>query len=203
MVGFYVMRYLCTVCRLFEETDEDGGGTVDSDELFSLLVDLGMDGVTMEQVESIIQTYDVDGSSALGLDEFQVFLKQQAIRAKIRLNDLTMDPFLALAGSPEERYVPSKTGFLCLDVCPGLDPKENIPALSACDRVQLFEAALSTVDHVKMIRFAIQGVKLRLEEAQSIYYKLLPDLRDKSEVVKMVLPFIINTTDTIQFISQI
>ena len=63
---------------LFNDTDVDGGGKVDSNELLSLLTSLGMVGVTMEQVNSIIESYDVDGSASLGLPEFQLFLKGQA-----------------------------------------------------------------------------------------------------------------------------
>ena len=117
------------------------------------------------------------------------------------MNDLIYSPYLALSSHPGVPYKPPKSGLLCLDVIPGADPKENIPALSACDRVCVFEAAMSSVDSVKMISYAIQGVKLRLEEAQNMYYKLLPELRSKSDVVKLILPYIINTADTKQFVN--
>ena len=122
------------------------------------------------------------------------------VRAKVRLDDLIFSPYLALASHPGVPYKPPKSGLLCLDVIPGADAKENIPALSACDRVCVFEAAMSSVDSVKMISYAIQGVKLRLEEAQNMYYKLLPEIQNKSEVVKLILPYVINAADTKQFV---
>ena len=64
--------------NLFNETDEDGGGSLDRMEVLHLLTSVGMIGVTLEEVDAIIQSYDVDGSASLGLPEFQLFLKEQA-----------------------------------------------------------------------------------------------------------------------------
>lgn len=184
---------------------------------------VGMEGVTTDQVDSIIQNFDVDGSPTLTIDQFIQFLKQQSLRSQVRLKDLTLDPYIVLRNEPirknnplntlsekdmdeelfyytRNRYVPPTTGMLYLDISPGLEPKKDARALSACDRVNLFEAALSNVDQVKMVGYAIQGTRLRLEEAQSIYYKLLPELRDKAKVVTMILPYIADTEDTKQFV---
>ena len=187
--------------RLFEETDTDGGGTLDSEELNRLLEDLGMHDLTDEQVDAIIQYYDIEGQEALGMEEFLSFLKDQSDRATVRLNDMTCIPFLALDSAPSAKYVPPRTGVLCLDIAPGGRRKKNIPALSAGDRISLFEAALESVDHVKMISFAIQGTRLRLEEAQNIYHKLLIDIPHKDQVISMILPYIYDSSDCKQFVN--
>jgi Ca2+-binding EF-hand superfamily protein len=57
------------VRELFDEIDEDGGGSLDKDELRELLEKLGLE-VTDEKVDSVMLEMDADGEGAVELQEF-------------------------------------------------------------------------------------------------------------------------------------
>jgi len=50
---------------LFHEADEDGGGSLDGEELTDLLTSVGMD-VTPDMIDDIMDLYDIDGQGAIG-----------------------------------------------------------------------------------------------------------------------------------------
>lgn len=65
------------VKELFEETDEDGGGSLDHSEISGLIKRLGME-MTQEQMEAAFAEMDADGEGAIEMVEFEQwwFLKK-------------------------------------------------------------------------------------------------------------------------------
>jgi Ca2+-binding EF-hand superfamily protein/Ran GTPase-activating protein (RanGAP) involved in mRNA processing and transport len=62
--------------RLFKEYDADESGSLDVDELKSLLDSIGLH-IELSVLEEAFDTHDIDGAGELELDEFQEFVREQ------------------------------------------------------------------------------------------------------------------------------
>ena len=75
------------VRELFDEIDEDGGGSLDKNELRQLLEKLGLE-VTDERVDSIFREMDADGEGAVELQEFLWWWKKAGKEFREKLTKL-------------------------------------------------------------------------------------------------------------------
>ena len=82
------------VRELFDEIDEDGGGSLDKEELRELLEKLGMD-VDDEKVDSVMLEMDADGEGTVELQEFLWWWKkagseyrEKMMKLKDEMNDV-------------------------------------------------------------------------------------------------------------------
>merc|ERR1711988_814988 len=58
------------VRELFEETDTDGGGSLDHEEIQGLISRLGME-MTAAQMQATFEKMDADGEGAIDMEEFE------------------------------------------------------------------------------------------------------------------------------------
>ncbi len=75
------------VRELFDEIDEDGGGSLDKEEVAELLEKLGLD-VTPEKVDSIMFEMDADGQGDVELQEFLWWWKKAGKEYREKLTKL-------------------------------------------------------------------------------------------------------------------
>ena len=55
--------------QVFELLDKDGGGSLDAEELYSVLKDLDIN-ISLEEISSVLQELDKDGNGEIDFDEF-------------------------------------------------------------------------------------------------------------------------------------
>lgn len=57
------------ILKVFELLDHDGGGTINSEELYNSLKDLDI-GIKREEIDFVLQELDNDGNGEIDFDEF-------------------------------------------------------------------------------------------------------------------------------------
>ena len=74
-----------SLVEAFKKYDEDGGGTIDCDELAALLRDCGLKDLATADVEELFAEADADGSGEIDFDEFKKMIATlEAREAKYR-----------------------------------------------------------------------------------------------------------------------
>lgn len=86
---------------LFLETDLDGSGELDADELQQLMQKIGIQ-MDLELIEEAINVVDVDGGGTMGITEFFLLLKSLKKDATLRLDDLIYEKIMALRAAPNQ-----------------------------------------------------------------------------------------------------
>ena len=151
---------------LFHEADEDGGGSIDGEELTALLESVGMD-VTPDMIDDILDVYDLDGEGAIGLPEFLAFLRAQYNESVSRLAEMTEERIMAAPSKPKEKYRVPRSGFLTLMVMDGFTRKEKYSVINSCD--QDYAKEVSSGDASNMLSFALANSKIRFGEAMTMF----------------------------------
>jgi len=165
--------------QLFHEADEDGGGSIDHDELTDLLTSVGMD-VTPDMIEDILDQYDIDGQGAIGMPEFLAFLKSQYKEATTRLEEMTEERIMASPANPNRKYQPPRTGKLIFYVMDGFTRKAKYSVMSSSDQ----EYAKSVSSEVAaMLGFAVANSKVRLGEAMQMFNTMYGEGGQKATIL--------------------
>ena len=165
--------------QLFHEADEDGGGSIDGDELTDLLTSVGME-VTPDMVEDLLDQYDIDGQGAIGLPEFLAFLKNQYKEAVTRLEEMTEERIMATAAAPNKKYQPPRSGKLIFYVMDGFTRKAKFSVISSCDQ----EYAKTVSSQVaEMLGFAVANSKVRLGEAIQMFNTMYAEGGQKANIL--------------------
>ena len=55
--------------QVFELLDRDGGGSLDAQELYTVMKELDIE-VSLDEIESVLQELDKDGNGEIDFDEF-------------------------------------------------------------------------------------------------------------------------------------
>ena len=188
--------------RLFQETDEDGSGELDKDEIENLLKKMGLD-ITQERLDEIFYLYDVDGGGTVELAEFLTFLRTQAVEAKARANDLASSPILVPKDHHNSgKYKPPVSGILKMKVIDAFAQKLIFRTMSSADKDCIKHVASNVKESALMIFHGIENAKLRLDEAISLFKTLLSDMNDPIALVCKLLPQVSSANDARQFINN-
>ncbi len=188
--------------RLFQETDEDGSGELDKDEIENLLKKMGLD-ITQERLDEIFYLYDVDGGGTVELAEFLTFLRTQAAEAKARAHDLASSPiFVPKDHNNSRKYKPPLSGFLRMKVIDAFAQKLIFRTMSSADKDCIKHVASNVKESALMIFHGIENAKLRLDEAISLFKTLILDMNDPIALVCKLLPQISSANDARQFINN-
>ena len=119
--------------KLFKDTDTDGSGYIDVDELHVLMSSIGIN-MTRDGVESMMAAVDIDGGGEMDEAEFYVLLKSIARDARNKLKDLLETLVMSEVGKPQgEQYRPPRDGVIEIDVIEGLTGKKLYRNLSVVD----------------------------------------------------------------------
>ena len=138
-------------------------------------------------------TYDLDGEGALELNEFLQFLRSQHDEAINRLKEMAECPIMCLASKPGERYIPPRRGTLHFKVTDSFQTSDTQRVMSSFDYKNILTLIQSSqLDITEGFIMATKSSKLRLQEASSIYQLLYGECRDKSKVLAMLLPIMLN-----------
>lgn len=188
--------------RLFQETDEDGSGELDKDEIENLLKKMGLD-ITQERLDEIFYLYDVDGGGTVELAEFLTFLRTQAVEAKARAHDLASAPiFVPKDQNHLRKYKPPLTGVLRMKVIDAFVQKLVFRTMSSADKDCIKHVASNVKESALMIFHGIENAKLRLDEAISLFKTLILDMNDPIALACKLLPQIASANDARQFINN-
>jgi hypothetical protein len=87
--------------KIFKEMDQDGSGELDKHELSALLSSLGIE-MDPKRLDDVMNTYDLDGSGKIELNEFLFFLQSKREESASRLQDILSAPIYTLEGSNEQ-----------------------------------------------------------------------------------------------------
>ena len=165
--------------QFFHEADEDGGGSIDADELTDLLTSVGMD-VTPDMIEDILDQYDIDGQGAIGMPEFLAFLKSQYKEATLRLEEMTEERIMATPNNPHKKYQPPRSGKCIFYVMDGFTRKAKYSVMSSSD--QEYAKTVSS-EIATMLGFAVQNSKVRLGEAMQMFSTMYNEGGQKATIL--------------------
>eukprot|EP00606_Chrysophyceae_sp_TOSAG23-5_P000693 GSChrysophyteH2.ASY1.ANO1.40.1 assembled CDS len=186
--------------QLFHETDEDdGGGSLDHEELTDLLTSVGMD-VTPDMIEDIMDMYDIDGEGAIGLPEFLAFLKSQYKEATTRLEEMTEERIMASPNKPNTKYVPPRTGKLHFYVMDGFTRKAKYSVMSSCD--QEYAKTVSS-DVAAMLGFAVANSKVRLGEAMQMFSTMYGEGGSKATILAELIVKLAEPSDCKKLVMKV
>ena len=83
--------------RLFQETDIDGSGELDKNELGNLMFRMGI-RMNEKRLEDLMNKFDVDSGGKIEVNEFLMLLKSQQQDAANRIKELLEQPVYAIKG---------------------------------------------------------------------------------------------------------
>lgn len=213
--------------QFFNSIDIDGSGELDRDEFKMLMDKMGIE-LDEDRLEEVFDTYDTDQGGTIGTDEFLVFLRRQKVDAEKRLFDLTLTPSFCLKAdqafnlqlhkddiaarksklpgyTPKQRKkfeVPT-SGKMVVQVEDGFKRKAIFRTVTVADKESIEEVAEGTNDTVAMNSFGVMGVKLRLDEALSLYNVMTMESRNKAKVLSKILPQLANPADARMLVQKV
>ena len=82
-----------------------------------------------------------------------------------------------------------------MEVMDGFKRKAIYRTVTATDKDSIEAVAASTTDSVAMTSFGVMGVKLRLDEAVSLYQLMTMESRNKAKVLSKILPQLANPNE--------
>jgi Ran GTPase-activating protein (RanGAP) involved in mRNA processing and transport len=185
--------------QLFHEADEDGGGSIDHEELSDLLTSVGMD-VTPDMIEDIMDLYDIDGEGAIGMPEFLAFLKSQYKEATTRLEEMTEERIMATLTQPNKKYQPPRQGKLHFYVMDGFTRKAKFSVMSSCD--QDYAKTVSS-DVATMLGFAVSNSKIRLGEAMQMFNTMYNEGGQKAQILAELVVKLADPSDCKKLVMKV
>eukprot|EP01034_Spumella_vulgaris_P028670 gene28670-35569_t len=180
--------------QLFQETDEDGSGELDKQELGNLMTRMGLQ-MSDKRLSEVMDKFDVDQGGKIEIHEFLMLLKSQHQEAIARIKELIEAPVMALkTDKMKNRYLPPETGKLNIKasglVMDGFARKEMYRIMSSCDKDYIDEVAKDIgggSNSTNMISSSLQGTKLRLDEGLAVAHGMLQDSPDKVAIIKKMI----------------
>lgn len=191
-----------TSIKLFQEIDKDGSGELDKEELADLVNKLGIT-LSPRRIDEIFYMYDVDQGGTIDMSEFLAFLKGQFNETQSRLTDLTQDPVMVLKhDKTKKRWVPPKVGKINMKVIHGFAHKPIHKILTSCDKDFIYRVAQDAGENmIQLMSLSVETLKMRLDEALSIYETMMKETNNKVDVLVKLLPQITSSVDARQLVS--
>ena len=213
--------------QFFNSIDIDGSGELDREEFKMLMDKMGIE-LDEDRLEEVFDTYDTDQGGTIGTDEFLVFLRRQRVDAEKRLFDLTLTPAFCLKSDQafnqqlhkedaaarkkqtagyslkqRKKFEVPSYGKMVLQVEDGFKRKQIFRTVTVVDKESIEEVAEGTNDAVAMNSFGVMGVKLRLDEALSLYNVMTMESRNKAKVLSKILPQLANPSDARMLVQKV
>jgi hypothetical protein len=186
--------------QLFSEYDDDGNGSLDVDEIFKLIQNIG---ITFDRPTLVkaIDLFDVDGAGTLGHDEFLQFLRAQREEARARIKELTENPIMASSKLTSMKYIPPKVGTMYVDIEDSFSSKGS-DAMMSTDAHDMMMDMISggTASRAKVLTFSIQHAKIHLREAEKIFQTMSTEIKDPAVIVQKLLPRMSNVKEAKQLL---
>ena len=132
-------------CRLkFLEYDKDKKGSLESNEFFALIDELGF-LFTNKMKAMVMHLYDSDHSGSIEFEEYMAFISRLHVDCQYRIRDIesTARTCLATSGTVK-RYIPPRSGVLHLEVLKSYTAAEDSRALTSEQCENLISSAKNT-----------------------------------------------------------
>lgn len=198
---------------LFRDFDVDGSGSLDRDELESLISALGIDNAH-QMVKELLSIYDADNSGVVEEGEFSDFLdgmKKNIDRSKSRQTQIS---FLSLveesttnsktgATSVTEEYHPPSSGVVECSLEISKSIRFLMPTVSASNVASVLKSTKSVADSSIMIENALNSMHLKYDEALVLYRIMMKDAADKVQILQKLLLRISTSVDARKVISHV
>jgi hypothetical protein len=186
--------------QLFEETDTDGNGVVDREELQRLLHKMGFIG-SEGFISELLDQYGADDSDCINLTGFISFVKNEYANACMRVEELTTARVMSLSPDVPSQYKPPKTGLLTLTLVDGLQKKAKARVVSK----GIAQAAKELGGNEKkmLLKFTMDSSIFRLNDALMILKLFYADGASKHACVSEVLQRLDSPTEVRSFLRKV
>lgn len=205
-----------TANRLFEQFDRDGSGSLDREELVSILDQLGLDD-SWAWVDKLLSIYDTDHSGRVEEDEFVGFLLD--VKAMME-NEISGSSSIKYIYDANQRpssssaaplpYLPPNTGFMVMAVenrqqSTGISGPGNkfIQILSSKQVESLLNASKEVPDGSTLIELALSSNRWTINEAQAFFQAMLKENGTVLQVLLKVLPHMATPLDARMLIAYV
>ena len=187
--------------RLFQQSDSDGSGKLDSTELKLVLDGIGLK-LNEDVLYDLISIYDVDGEGLLDLEEFLALLLSQRTEARQRIEEILSYPILATEGM-NSKYVPPATGILRLKVFERSIKKQSFKTISSRDLQHIFNMARNGLGDFAFAAEAIKNSKIRYQEALCVYASVYKETGDRFQSLLQILPSMVNPLEARNLVMKV
>jgi hypothetical protein len=170
---------LSNIDELWLKYDLDSSGTLNREEVASLLRDLKLDS-GRRALDRIFAAYDSDGSGLLEMDELEDFLQTAVNDEHARCLPRTT---IVLAANKSQPFVLPMSGKLSIRL--GYNPgtiSETSRTTSSIELKEIISLASKTDDRVAALQLALGRLRLQVEQAQELTEAFL---QDKTDVVQV------------------
>eukprot|EP00981_Chlorochromonas_danica_P015799 scaffold14461_cov250-Ochromonas_danica.AAC.9 len=209
-----------TANRLFEQFDRDGSGSLDREELISILDQLGLDD-SWAWVDKLLSIYDTDHSGRVEEDEFVGFLLDVKAMMENEISgsssikyiyDANQKPSTSTTSSTTAPlpYLPPNTGFMVMAVenrqqGSGISGPGNkfIQILSSKQVESLLNASKEVPDGSTLIELALSSNRWTINEAQAFFQAMLKENGTVLQVLLKVLPHMATPLDARMLIAYV
>ncbi len=189
---------------LFHKFDNDNSGFLDKSELMLLFKELGFDH-SAENIDLMLAKYDVDGTGTVELEEFSGFLKSMQDAVNKSKEWLNYERYVtAKVGETKftEPYMPPEVGTVeCsfqYEVSDGFFKTVTADSISA-----IISASRAVADSATLLRYSLQSIYLKYDEAHLLFREMLKDSGDIYKVLIQVLPRVIDPGDCQRLITNV
>ena len=186
--------------RLFLESDIDGSGFLEKDEILLVFEGLGLQ-MDESKLHEVFAVFDIDGAGVINYDEFIELLKTQANDATTKIKAMTEYPIMALSSSLQKKYIPPKTGTLSFNLVDGLVIKENHQIVSSTDQEKVTKMARQIGD-VSLIHSTLSNSRVHFSEAFEQYRQLYSNSGNIAEALAKIIPTMASYVEAKQLIYQ-
>ena len=165
--------------------------TVSEEECHNILRTLDPN-FTHKQTQGMLRLYDIDSSGMMTMGEILRYVQDIRKDVQQRIQEITHEnPAMGLAPNPTKRYPLPFSGCLRIELSnPGIQ-KEHFRSMSSLDRSYVHSVAMQCEKFSSMVTHAVNGTKLRSNEAYALYESMIKDSGQKHETVCTLLPNII------------
>lgn len=192
----------------------DDNGFLDKNEISAVLKELGMES-SKETVDQLLKMYDVDGTGTVEEEEFASFLSSVNEAATMAERGMNWTKYMVQAHVYQsvpsniqeakcktypEPWLPPDSGFVQCTI----ELKRNhtgFLAVTADNMQTLINATKAVADAGSMLEYALSSMRLKYDEAFTLYRVMLKESGDKMKVLLKILPRIITSEDTHRLIT--
>ena len=167
----------------FYKFDEDGGGSIDTEELENCLNSLSFGHGTKPQARHILALYDSDGTGEIEKPEFVEFIVNLAEEAR----SMTMrEKSVHIKGNGDE-YISPDTGVIKAKVHHWRDQPDITDTLTSVEVQNLLALVRQMNNAAKIMEESLKEIKLRVDQAQAIFDDIKSEVVDKVELLAKLI----------------